>query len=93
MTLAGFIAGLFLALTLPHVFDATTLGGTPLFPWSHHAWFKVAAASRRCSLSEQRRDASATFRTAILAGKWLNFEHPTTLIRSRFAKVDESELR
>jgi hypothetical protein len=54
MTTAYIIAGLLFALTLPQVFNATTQGDTRLFPWSHHAWFKVAAASRRCSLSQSR---------------------------------------
>ena len=61
MTPADLIVRCLLALTLPYVFNATTPGDARLFPWSHHAWFRVAAASRRCSLSEQRRDASATF--------------------------------
>jgi hypothetical protein len=65
MTPADLIVGLLFALTLQHVFNATTEGDTCLFRWSHKAWFKVAAASRRCSLSEQRRDASATFAAKI----------------------------
>jgi hypothetical protein len=68
MTPAEMIAGILFALTLPLLFNATTQADTRLCPWSHHTWLKVAAASRRCSLSQQRRDASATIRRPRPAG-------------------------
>ena len=37
MTPAYIMVGLLLALTLPHVLNATTQGDTRLFPGSHHA--------------------------------------------------------
>jgi hypothetical protein len=110
----------------------------PLFAANVRQVLKVAAASRRCSLSEQRRDASATFRRQCPAGFgggsgvsplffvraearrlchfsgrfwsarapaplfrlappfWLEsglILTPMTLIRSRFAKVGDAELK
>jgi hypothetical protein len=38
-----------------------TVLAAPAGSWQDRRWFIVAAASRRCSLSEQRRPASATF--------------------------------